>query len=269
MAVTTYQRSAATVSWIDPATGLPEVDHNKPNDPVKSRAFLTTDVGFRFCNFIEVWVNYDTVRRTITGHGFSSASGIYKAPSYAKIPSQVYSIQRNVKVGTEPITFTQTLGAKTQSPEVLGAGGGLVGGAIAGGIAGSFVGGVGAIPGAIVGGLLGASVGTTGAHAVTGFPPIWSELTVKIFNDGRFQAELGRHSYFPSLTFYKVRLDSSGSQTSDYDRVSIAPGAEYYDAVPNLKHWEENGWGSIRGGTTSGPTDGNPWKLNKWAGPDP
>ncbi len=239
MAFVKYERSAATVSWIDPSTGLPEVDTVKPNNPTTTRSFLTGNAGFRFCNFIDVWANYDTVARTIVGHGFSAASKLYKAPSFAKIASHVFPAKQDVKVGAEPITFTQIVGARTVSPEVIGG-----------------------IVGTVAGGIVGGWVGEKVAHAVSGFPPIWSELRLKIFNDGRFEVELRQHSYFPSLTFYKVRLDAAGKQTNDYDRANVTSGSSFYDAVPNLKHWEKNGWGSVSGGGV-GPTNGNPWGMQK------
>lgn len=239
MPIIKYERSAATVSWIDPATGLPEVDTVKPTNPTTTRAFLTGNAGFRFCNFIDVWANYDTVARTITGHGFTAASKIYRAPSFARIPSHVFPAKQNVRVGVEPITFTQIIGARTESPEIIG---GTVGG--------------------VVGGLPGRWIGEKVARAVSGFPPIWSELQLKIFNDGRFEVELRQHSYFPSLTFYKVRLNAAGGQTNDYDRANVTSGTSFYDAIPNLEHWKSNGWGPVKGGG-AGPTDGNPWGMQK------
>jgi hypothetical protein len=239
MAIIRYERSAATVSWIDPATELPEVDQNKPNGPTTTRQFLTGNAGFRFCNFIEAWISYDTAVRAITGYGFNEAtSKIYRAPSFAKIPSHVFPRKPDVGVAGDAVTFTQIIGARTQSPEVIG---GIVGG--------------------VVGGVAGGYVGEKVAHKVSGFPPIWSQLRLKIFNDGRFEVQLLQHSLFPSLTLYKVRLDGA-SQSNNYDRVSIV-GASYYDAVPSLENWKKEGWGPVRGGLISGPTAGNPWGVDK------
>lgn len=247
MAIIKYERSAAAVSWIDPATGLPEVDNVKPNGLTTTRAFLTGNAGFRFCNFVEVWANYDTVAKSITSHGFTSASQLYKAPSFLKIPSHVYPPKRDVKVGSEPITFTQIVGARTESPEVIGK---MVGGTV-----GDII-----IPG---GGVVGRYIGEKSARAITGFPPIWSQLRLKIFNDGRFEVELLQHSLFPSLTFYKVLLDTGGKQTNDYDRANVTSGAIFYDAIPNLEKWKTDGWGLVRGGSGTGPTSGNPWYVQK------
>lgn len=248
MSILRYTRSAATVSWIDPATGLPEVDNIRPIDPTTTRAFLTGDSGYRFCNFIDIWADYDTVGRSIIGHGFTAASKLYRAPSFAHIPSHVFPVRQNIEVGREPITFTQIVGARTESPEVIGgAVGGVVGGAAGGPI----------------GGEVGHRIGRRAARAIKGFPPIWSELRLQLFNDGRTEIDLLRHSYFPSLTFYKVRLGASGTQTSDYDRANVTSGAQFYDAIQNLEHWKRNGWDPLCGGGAPGPTDGNPWGFAK------
>ena len=246
MAIIKYERSAATVSWIDPATELPEVDNNKPNGPTATRQFLTGSAGFRFCNFIEAWTNYDTTLKAVTGYGFSLASKIYRAPSFAKIPSHVFTPKQEMSLAGGAATFTQIIGARTQSPEVIGA---VAGGAVGGGAFGP------------VGGIVGGYVGEKVAHKVSGFPPIWSQLRLKIFNDGRFEVHLLQHSLFPSLTLYKARLQGA-NQSNDYDRVSIV-GASYYNAVPSLEKWKNEGWGPVRGGPISGPTAGNPWSLNK------
>ena len=255
MAIIKYERSGALVSWIDPATGLPEVDHTPPTSNTTTRAFLTGKAGFRFCNFIDIWANFDTTNRTIVGHGFTSASGIYRAPSFAKIPSHVFPAARDVKVGSEPITFTQAIGCRTESPEVIGTGVGGVGGTLVGGVFGPM--------GSLAGYGAGRHVGGKVAREVTGFPPIWSQLRLKLFNDGRFEVELLQHSFFPSLTFYKVRLDGAGNQTNDYDKVNVTSGAGFYNAVPNLERWKANGWGAIRGGSGVGPTEGNPYNMHK------
>jgi hypothetical protein len=238
MAIIRHQRSAATASWIDPATGLPEVDTVRPNNATTTRAFLTGDAGYRFCNFMEVWADYDSIQRRIVRHGFAPASKMYRGPSFAGIESHAFAVSQGA-VGQDPVTFTQIVGARTESPEVIG---GLVGG--------------------IAAGPIGRWVGEQAARAITGFPPIWSEIEIKIFGNGSFELKLLRYSYFPSLTLYKVRTGPAGNQSNDYDRVDVTPGTPYYDAIPKLDHWKENGWGALRG-TSPGPTDGNPWSFDK------
>ena len=90
MSIIRYEHSIASVSWIDPATGLPEVDSNPPG-AVVTRSFLTGSSGFRFDNYMEVWADFDTVGGTIVGHGFAPASGIYRSPSFAGVPSAIGS----------------------------------------------------------------------------------------------------------------------------------------------------------------------------------
>lgn len=244
MAIVRHERSAATVSWIDPATKLPEVDKVKPTDPAKTRSFLTGDQGFRFCNFIEAWLSYDTVTRRVTGFDFTPASTLYRAPSFLDIPSHVFEKKTTKTLGADGVSFTQIVGARTESPEVIG---GKVGGVLSGPILGP----------------VGRYVGEKVARAVSGFPPIWSELRMKIFNDGRFQAELLRYSLFPSLTFYKVRLDAAGKHTTNYERFNVTSTDAFYDAVPSLDKWKEQGWGPISGANSTGPTAGNPWEFKK------
>jgi len=230
MALIMYTRSAATASWIDPVTGLPEVDRNPPG-AMAERGFLTGNAGFRFANFMEVWANYDTERHTIIGHGFTTASGIYTSPSFGGIPSRRFESVRNVQVGREPITFTQIVGARTESPEKIG------------GIFGPL------------GNILGS--------AITAFPPIWSEIRIQIYNDGRAEASVLRHSLFPSMTFYTRPINASGApnEMGSYIRTPFG-GSSYYNGVPNLNRWKENGWGATHRGS-SGPTGGNPWNFEE------
>ena len=164
MSIVRYVRSAAAASWIDARTGLPEVDVNAPGAFVQ-RGFLTGAAGFRFANFMEIWANYDTDTRAIVGHGFTADSGLYRSPSYGGIPSQVGTPIRSVKVGVEPITFIQTTGARTQSPEKIG-------------------------------GLFG-PIGNIFASAVKSFPPIWTEIQIQLFGDGHSVASVRRWSLFP------------------------------------------------------------------------
>jgi hypothetical protein len=64
---------------------------------------------------------------------------------------------------------------------------------------------------------------------------------------GRWTGRLLRHSYFPSVSFY--RLDRSGTYQQ----------AERYDGVPHYGLWKAEGWGPADDSTAAGPTRGNPW----------
>jgi hypothetical protein len=236
MATVRYTHSIAALSWIDLRSGLPEVDPVAPAPEIR-RSTIVGSSGYRFANFMEVWANYDTDRRSIVGHGFTNDSGIYTSPSYGGLPSQRFQTLQTVRVGREPITFTQITGARTQSPERIG---GMFG--PAGNIFGS---------------------------AVSAFAPIWTKLEIRIFNDGRYEGRILQHSIFPSVSFYLQILEASGAPTGRYRRTAFS-GADTYDGVPNLDRWEVEGWGSLRGGS-SGPTAGNPWDYERsvFTGIDP
>ena len=158
MAISFITYSAASCSWINPATGLPENDPPIVANSLQ-RSFLIGNRGFRFCNFIEAWVKIDDVRRTIIDRGFSNASGVYRAPSYLRIPSHAFRTIQDVSQGPDSMRFTQIAGARTVSAEAGGAIGGVVGGAAVGAYVGTAIlpglgtlGGSGAA-GAVAGGL--------------------------------------------------------------------------------------------------------------------
>ncbi len=250
------------MSWIDPQTGLPEVDDGGHPGSTTTRSVIVGEVVYRFSNFLEAKIILNDDRSRITGTEFTSASGMYRSPSYLGTESApIGSIGRQKTVlrnGTQA-RFRQVVGCRTVAPEVIGRRTGLVGGAIAGAwggaAAGAAVAGVGAIPGAIVGGIGGAAVGYfTGqevAEAVTGFPPIWTEIELTIELDGTASQRLISHSLFPSCTFYGQDL---AGRNGTYRQVSN------YNAVPALDRWKANGWGDAAAGR-SGGTPGNPWNM--------
>jgi hypothetical protein len=228
MAIIRYERSIASVSWIDAATHLAEVDPSPPG-PRVSRSFLTGSSGYRFVNYLEVWANYDTVSGAITGLGFAPASGLYQSSSFAGLPCAAGSAIRNVLVSDGPITFTQLLGARTESPDPIGC-----------------------------------------AHTNTHFPPIWTELELKLYNDGRLEGNVVRQSLFPSMSFYISENEPVAAPDALLNRAPIPGGAQFYNAVPHLDRWQRAGWGPIRG-RTPGPSAGNPWEMEQsiFSGSDP
>jgi hypothetical protein len=236
MTITIYTRSAATVSWIDPVTGLPEVDKAAPKE-IANRSFLTGKSGFRFVNFMEVHARHDSERNTIAGSGFAVASGIYRGPSYLGIASHIFKPIQKIRSSQESVTFSQIIGARTESPEVIGK---TVGNAV--------------LP------YLGGRIGEAVAHAITGFPPIWSELEITIWKDGRTESKVISHSLFPSVTFYTPTLATSPEMGS-YSRTSFN-GANYYNGVPNLENWKKLGWGPRTAGSQLA-RGGNPWDIKK------
>lgn len=256
MAITTITFAAAACSWIDPATGLPEVDSLKVPWDTRQRNFFTGNQGYRFCNFMEVSAAIDGMR-VVGSTSFSAASGIYRGPSYMNIPSHAFQTRQAcvMEGGVSAAKFTQLTGARTVSPEFIGSAVGDTAGAVGGVV---LLGPLGFFAGKPLGGWL----GERAARKVKGFPPIWSRIDIRIFGDGRTEANLLQHSIFPSLTFYK----QSGSEFSRVDYLTT--GEKFYDAVPRLSEWQERGWGPEWATTTPGATNGNPWGMVKSASGD-
>lgn len=267
MAITGISHAAATCSWIDPVTGLPETDTQVIADPTLSLGFLTGNRGYRFCNFMSVWAQIDLEAKRVQKFGFDPSSGIYRGPSFAGIPSHAFMVQRDTFLEKDGVRFTQVVGARTVSPEVVGAGGGVLMGAITGGVIGSAVPVVGTAIGAIAFGVAGLFAGEALAHKVMGFPPIWTKMQVRLRFDGSVQAELLQHSLFPSMTFYTREVQRPGSPSSRvFHVVGQAPsGASYYNATKDvqLPAWQARGWGKLPATALPGPVDGNPWAIEK------
>lgn len=267
MAIIRVSHAAATCSWIDPATGLPETDTQVIVDPTTSAGFLTGNRGYRFCNFISVWAEVNTDTNRIQKSGFEAISGLYRGPSYAGIPSHAFLMKQDSFVEANGLRFTQVVGARTVSPEVVGAGAGVLGGAVVGAAVGSVVPIVGTALGAIAGGVIGLFAGEAVAHQAIGFPPIWTKLQIRIGNDGLVQAQLLQHSLFPSMTCYEREALGSGLRPSRvFNLVPQAPsGAGYYNATKDveLPAWQARGWGRVSATPQPGPTDGNPWGIEK------
>lgn len=257
--------AAAACSWIDPATGLPEVDKGATRSASASRNFLTGNAGFRFCNFMEVFVDIDSSGGAIVTRGFTQDSGIYRGPSFAKIPSHAFLTQTDTFREADAVRFTQVAGARTVSPEVLGSAGGLVGGAAGGAVAGSLFPVIGTALGAIAGGIIFAFGGEIVGHRVLGFPPIWSKIQIRIYDDGRMEAQLLQHSLFPSLTFYRQAIKANGPDPVWSERVDYSATAPAYDATKavQLPAWQARGWGEMDTTSVPGACGGNPWGIQK------
>ena len=267
MAITGISHAAATCSWIDPVTGLPETDTQVIADPATNLGFLTGNRAYRFCNFISVWAEIDIAAKRVQKFGFDTASGMYRGPSYAGIPSHAFMVQRDSFLEKDGVRFTQVVGARTVSPEVVGAGGGVLAGVITGGAIGSAVPIIGTAIGAFAGGVIGLFAGEAVAHQTIGFPPIWTKIQIRLRIDGSVEAKLLQHSLFPSMTFYARELHRPGSRSSRvFNLVSQAPaGASYYNATKDvqLPAWQARGWGKLTPTALPGPADGNPWAIEK------
>ena len=227
------KRAIATLSWIDPRTGLPEVDKAGEPGAKINRALITGRSAYRFSSFLNVTVT--SIDGLIISRRIEADSGMYRSPSFLGIQSDpVGNIgQYSLSMGSAAV-FRQLVGCRTVSPETIG---GTVGG--------------------IIGGPIGQRLGKEAAEYVTAFPPIWTEIEMTIYADGNWTHQLIQHSIFPSVSFYAIN-----------DFGTFERQGKSYDGVPNLELWKKGGWGPMIPGK-GGPTPGNPWKMTNpkgWGG---
>jgi hypothetical protein len=267
----TYQRSIASMSWIDPASKLPEVD--KLGEPAQEilRDLILGKQAYRFANFLQVEVKVlPTVGDLwIGGYRFLADSRMYRGLSFAGIPSEPFQTRQFVEASdANSITFRQITGARTQSAEV-----------IAGKVGGPF-----------------GAIGQDIAELLFPFPPIWTDLQLTVYRDGYYEGQVLRHSLFPSMSFYEghvLSLDVKGDLIVEVQRAGIrqrgsgeklqhVAGAlglvkviddgfyhrrSTYDGVPNYADWMERGWGDLDSkGQGTGPMGGNPWGIENRKG---
>jgi hypothetical protein len=244
MADSERTESICSLSWINGKTGLPENDKDGP-PTVFSGALVTREddaLKFRFVNLLEAKVLVVGSPPRIVSGGWTPASKIYKNPSFGQIPSEPFEPKRSVIQLPDRVVFRQTIGARTVSPEVIGQ--------EAGGVGGGFVNPL-LIP-------ITRRIGRAAAHALSGFPPIWTTIELTMFVDGRSEGKVLQHSLFPSMNFY-TRPDQFKGQAriaSSYQQVGAS-----YDAVPELDHWKVHGWGQLHNDV--GPCEGNPWGYTR------
>jgi hypothetical protein len=69
------------------------------------------------------------------------------------------------------------------------------------------------------------------------------------------------------MTVYQRRvLDAKSRPSLEFGLVPQAPaGGAYYNATKEveLPAWQSRGWGKLAAATQPGPTDGNPWGIEK------
>lgn len=267
-------RSAAATSWIDqhqqsrfpsPELGirLPiaesdgSSDANYRESSSVSRSLITGETEYRFSNLIEGFLDVNDGK--IVDYGFTSESRIYRSPSAFGLTSIVYETQRDLEVYGDRVRFTQLVGCRTRSPEVVALGAGALGGGAIG-LRGGAIGGLrGRAIGGLAGALGGAAISVSIAEAITSFPPIWTEIALTICVDGSYTQELLRYSIFPSNCFFA--LDSNATvRQGKYNKIS------YYDACDGdtvtLERWYRDGWGAVR------QNGGNPWCIPSPRGVD-
>lgn len=153
---------------------------------------------------------------------------MYRAPWFARLPSHAFVSTQEIFEESNAVRFTQVVEARTVSPEVLGTGGGVLAGAAVGAGVGSVVPGVGTVAGDVAGGIVGGLGGEVVVCQALGFPPIWAKIQIRIYRDGRTEAQLLQHSLFPSLTFYR-------QADLDFIRVNHPNGERFYSATLNCR----------------------------------
>ncbi|MFI5022021.1 MAG: hypothetical protein ACHQRJ_10270 [Alphaproteobacteria bacterium] len=250
----TVDGSAASISWIDPAspagsglagTGLFALSDPQPPGTI-TEAFATGSSGFRFSNYLRAYITVNG--KKVTGGGFQPWSGLYRAPSEFGIESQPYPTKQTSQPFTEDgvggMEFTQLTGARTVSPAVAGGAVGRTVGHVAGGGVGAAIGSffgplgtaIGYFAGEYLGDKAGYAAGTGVANAAFNFPPIWTEVNLRLRGDGQRHCKLKRHSLFPSDSFY-----CNLNQLSEYDALASEQSA-----------WQASGWDA-----------GNPWGISR------
>lgn len=268
MSTSRWISSAASFSWIDPKTGLPEVDKGgDPGDGIH-RDEVFAGAKYRFANYLEAVVDIDDklgIVKAVAGE----ASGMYRGPSFLRLDSApVGRIGRSVSYTRQQARFRQLVGCRTESPERIGAGAGAVigaGAAVAGVAAGAKLGALAGVwagpPGMFIGavalGTVGYFAGREVAEFASAFPPIWTELEIVIGADRSVRCSLISHSLFPSLSFYGADCAlTEGAPATRLRRQAYAHDGD--DA--HLKAWKARGWGSTAA-ERHGATPGNPWGM--------
>jgi hypothetical protein len=230
---------ATTLSWIDPRSGLPEVDKAGEPPTTISKDQVKGKKLYRFAHLLEIKLQFQN-GRVVDGE-FTADSGLTVGTSFlGTAPAQVGNIGRKKLAEENALVFRQVVGCRTEAPEKIG---GTVG--------------------EVFGGLLGRRIGREIAESVKAFPPIWTELEARVPKDGGEPLiHLTIYSLFPSVSFYSAGVVASNGASTVLKRPNSS-----YDGVPNLQKWEKSaGWGMLALRTKSGPQIGNPWGMTSPAG---
>jgi hypothetical protein len=239
-----YVFSAATLSWIDPAAKLPEYDRGGAPDPILTFGGVTQTPNCRFGHLLGCSILVDNGK--IIDRSILPVSGLYERKSFLGTNPQDYTTRRDATVwSSEQATFVQTVGCRTQAPEVIG---GRVGAETGEGVADGLFPVLAPIVGPI-GRRIGREIGKDTAEYASAFPPIWTTLTVYMHASGLCSATVKVHSLFPSMTFYTTRQASQPPRM--FTSLVWHQQERPYDGVPHYHEWLKNGWGK-----------GNPWLVN-------
>lgn len=258
----------ASFSWINPKTGLPEVDKGGEPGSVIGLDEVFAGKKYRFSNYLEAVVDIDD-QHGIINAAFGEKSGMYRGPSFLRLDSApVGAIGRSVSRTQQEAVFRQLVGCRTESPEKIGSGvgtavgvgagvAGVAAGAKLGVLAGAWAGPAGMFIGAVAIGTVGYFGGREVAEFASAFPPIWTELELVVKADGSVRSALVSHSLFPSNTFYCGEPRRALAAPA---RTLRQQGLSYDGDGVRLKDWKARGWG-MSSARRSGATAGNPWGM--------
>ncbi len=210
-ATRTFTGSVATINWVHTQSGVGRFIKDQPPKEFVTTGFFIKPKDYRFSNFLNCYLKV-TSSGKISAFGFYQDSGIYRASSFLKLPSEGYTVLQAARLihhnGIAGVEFDQIAGARTLSATLIGA--------ILGGLLGN-------LPGFFLGAYL--------ANRLMNFPPIWTHLRLRLMADGQQTVCLLSHSLFPCNTLYQ-RLEDDLYQSSNT-----------YEALqPQQLDWSDNGW---------------------------
>jgi hypothetical protein len=176
----------ATLSWIDPRANLPEFDRGGEPAQTLGLEGITKTHNCRFSHLLTCSIFVEDGK--ITRAWIENASGLYTRPSYQGTPPATYRIRRDMSDWTsERAIFVQTVGCRTQAPEIIG----------------GTVGTLGSIVTGILDPTTAGRIGRETAELASAFPPIWTKLRIVMRANGEFEGGCPEHSLFPSVSFYE------------------------------------------------------------------
>jgi len=283
--MTTQYFLAATLSWIDPRTALPEVDVGGEPPATITKADVKSAKFCRFANLMELHLQTNGGGHVMDG-SIAGDSGLFFANSFLNTtPVQVGRIGRKKEKTGGGLSFQQLVGCRTEAPEKIAQ---TIGGSI-----GRKIGGTNSTAEH-----LGKLVGRELGEWAQAFPPIWSEIEAFVtigdpvatlmerYQSGKTRRDMAlpttggpragvvKHSLFPSLSFYVSGLVASPDDAVVLGRVDPTTGylrqgdgnRGSYDGVPRLRSWQGGGgWGSMNA-DGRGHYYGNPWSMTSPAG---
>lgn len=253
-----YTYSVATLSWIDPRSrfmGLPLPECDVRGKPAATLLYHQVS-NDRICRFSHLLTCSITVENGgIIDRTIAPESGLYVRPSFLDTAPREYGIRRDFTTWSKDMAiFAQTVGCRTQAPELVGRKVGEIGGQVTENVVESGVTLISPIVGIALwaideklkpGQRIGRKVGREAAELVA-FPPIWTTLYMVMFANGTSLSFVKAHSLFPSMTFYEARSSEANVSTKSL----VWQQKSNYDGVPHLDEWRAMGWGK-----------GNPWRV--------